>query len=48
MKVTISTASEAAATERLVGVALNAPTQRHHCWLSCLRGKHGGGLQSRR
>lgn len=31
-----------------VGVATRAPTQRHHSWVSCLRGKHGGGLPTRR
>lgn len=31
-----------------VGVAVKAPTLRHHYWVSCLRGKHGGGLPTRR
>lgn len=31
-----------------VGVAMRATTQRHHSWVSCLRGKHGGRLPTRR
>lgn len=31
-----------------VGVAVKAPKQRHQRWVSCLRGKHGGRLPTRR
>lgn len=45
---TFAPAPEGTISGMAVGVAAMAPTRRHHSWVSCLRGKHGGGLPTRR
>ena len=47
-ELTILIASEATTSGMPVGVAVKAPTRRHHSCVSCLRGKHGGELPTAR